>query len=221
MSDRELKGVIWDMDGLLLDTERVSHDCWTAASQSMGQQVEESIFKGIIGMNRKSWEAKLRNDLDHQLDVDRLIELANEHYTRAIEAGVPMKVGARDCLDWLDSKQVPQALATSTSRSYTMRKLEPHGLKPYFQSMVTGDQVEHGKPHPEIFNRAAEGMDLAANDCIVFEDSRLGVLGAAASGAEVALVFDIAVHDEESLSKADHRFDTLLDALPYLQAIFG
>ncbi len=215
-----MQAVLWDMDGLLLDTERVALDSWKTAVEELGAEADEDVFRGIIGMNRKSWEAKLRQDLDGKIDVDALIEIANRVYSQRIEAGVPMKEGARDCLDLLYGKKIPQALATSTNRSYTKKKLGKHDLEDRFQAIVTGDQVEHGKPHPEIFQTAAQRLGISATQSIVFEDSPLGVQGASAAGAYVILVQDIAKHGEESLAKVDQQFTTLSDALPYLDTTF-
>ncbi len=215
------KAVIWDMDGLLLDTERVALESWTEAVEEMGAEADKNVFRGIIGMNRKSWEEKLRKDLDHSLDVDELISVTNRIYKQRIEEGVPMKQGARDCLEWLREKRIPQALATSTNRSYTQHKLGKHELEGFFKAIVTGDRVTHGKPHPEIFQTAAREIQVAPEQCLVFEDSRLGVIGAAASGAYVILVPDIGSHDEESLSKVGKELPTLSHALPYLEEIFA
>lgn len=190
--------VIWDMDGLLLDTERLAHESWQQASRELATGIDDSVFLEIIGMNEASLHCWLENRLGHVIDVTRLVKRSKDIYHAKIEDGPPLKRGAQDCIEWLSDQDIPQAVATSSSQDLARRKLGHHELIPHFQAIASGDQVSQGKPHPEIFLKAAQCLEKRPERCLVFEDSRLGVQGAAASGATVILVPDLAVHDEES-----------------------
>ena len=129
--------------------------------------------------------------------------------TLRIEDGVPLKSGARECIEWLSNRGLPQSVATSTRQATAKTKLGFHGLVERFHAIVGGDQVTEGKPHPEIYITAARHMGMDPADCIVFEDSPNGVAAANASGATVILVPDIAIHDDQSLGRASEVWDSL------------
>ncbi|MBT3480070.1 MAG: HAD family phosphatase [Opitutales bacterium] len=190
--------VIWDMDGLLLDTERLAHESWRQASKELDTGIDDRIFLEIIGMNVDSFHRWLEENLGHQTDVSALVQHANDIYQVKIAQGPPLKAGATDCIEWLRQRGIPQSVATSSAQSLAQRKLSHHDLLPHFHSIISGDQVTHGKPHPEIFQKAAKQMQTPPERCLVFEDSRLGVIGAAAARAKVVLVPDLAIHDDES-----------------------
>lgn len=205
--------VIWDMDGLLLDTERLAHESWQQASRELETGIDDTLFLEIIGMNVESFHRWLDKRLGHSIDVDRLVQRANDIYHAKIENGSPLKAGAQSCVEWLAAQGVAQAVATSSNQELAQRKLGRHGLLRHFGAIVSGDQVTHGKPHPEIFLKAAQSLRKSADRCLVFEDSRLGVMGAAAAGATVILVPDLAVHDTESRKLAFEIWDSLEEGL--------
>ena len=197
------------MDGLLLDTERLAHESWQQASQELATGIDDRIFLEIIGMNVKSFHNWLDERLSHRVDVARLVKLANDIYHSKIDNGPPLKAGAKECIEWLSDQNIPQGVATSSSQELAQRKLGHHRLLHHFQTIASGDQVAQGKPHPEIFLKAAESLEMPAERCLVFEDSRLGVMAAAAAGTTVILVPDLAIHDNESRSLAFQIWDSL------------
>ncbi len=213
--------VIWDMDGLLLDTERLAHESWQQASRELETGIEDALFLQIIGMNVESFHRWLDERLGDNVDVDRLVQRANDIYHAKIEKGPPLKAGAQSCVEWLATQGVAQAVATSSDQELARRKLGHHGLLRHFHEIVSGDQVTHGKPHPEIFLKAAQSLRKPADRCLVFEDSRLGVISAAAAGATVILVPDIALHDAESRQLAFEIWESLEEGLDRFGDWFG
>lgn len=201
--------VIWDMDGLILDTERLAHESWQQCSREFELGVDDSLFLEIIGMNVESFHRWLSERLHVSVDVTALVQRANAIYQAKIAAGPPLKSGAKESIEWLAKRDIPQAVATSSSQDLARRKLGHHDLLPHFGTISSGDQVSRGKPHPEIFLKAARDLGQKPSRCLIFEDSRLGVMGAAASGATVILVPDMAVHDEESRDLAHEIWDSL------------
>ena len=197
------------MDGLLLDSERISHDSWLSACASLGVEIHEDVFRSIIGLNSRTSRKKLDDQIGEVVDLDLLIYTANEIYQQRVSRGVPLKTGARTCIEWLHHHAVPQSVATSTKQALAKKKLGHHNLIDLFHSVVGGDQVEHGKPNPEIFITAARRMEIDPADCIIFEDSRHGIAAANASGGRPILVPDLAIHDDESKAHAWEIWDSL------------
>jgi len=213
------EAVIWDMDGLLLDTERLAHRSWERAARELGIPIETSLFHSIIGVVGPKARIILQGALGHER-TSAMIEAADRLYHEEVERGVPLKPGARECLKMLAERGVPQALATSSRELYARRKLGQHGLLPAFATLVTGDQVERGKPDPEPYLLAAKRLGKAPERCIAFEDSVNGLASAHAAGSYAILVPDLCPHDSASLSKASQRFKSLPEAKGFLAAAF-
>lgn len=213
--------MIWDMDGLLLDTERISHESWLQASQELGLEIDVVEFRRIIGMNESSFREALHQAIGDQIDVPELVAKSDKIYHQKIAHGVPMHQGARICIEWLSNEGIPQCVATSSRQSLAQKKLGHHDLICHFHSIVSGDQVTNGKPHPEIFITAAEQMGVDPSDCLAFEDSRHGIHAAAASGARVILVPDLAIHNDESRGLAHEIWESLEQGPEKFQEWFG
>jgi len=209
---------LWDMDGTLLDTERLSLEAWKEAVRQLGGEVSEEVFLSIIGMTRPHFEMVLEDALGRSIDVPALIELTNEIYQERVAKGVPLKPGARRCLDLLRARGVPQALATSSSMPTVLKKLGAHGLVDRFAALLTGDQVARSKPDPEIYLRAAAALGLRAEECLVFEDSRHGVVAASRAGAFTALVPDLVVHERDTLDLVVARVESLEEVADLLES---
>lgn len=219
MLEAPIAAVIWDMDGLLLDTERLSHESWVAAALEMGLQADPAVFLQIIGMNRASIEEALLRLIGRDLDVAELYRRVARIYEQRLEGGPPLKPGAARAVELLASRRFPQAVATSSRRSVAERKLGHHGMLAKLGALVGGDEVARGKPDAEPFLRAAELLGVAPAHCIVFEDSINGVLGAHRAGMRPILVPDLVDHPPESAARAWKRFDSLDAAYPLLDEI--
>jgi len=182
---------IFDMDGLLLDTERLSSAALHAGAADLGLTLPSDIFMEMIGRRGPDIRARLADRVGAQDTADRLIERADEHYEAFLARGVPVKEGAVELLAWLESRGRPCAVATSTRTAKAERKLAAAGLRPFFRAVIGGDQVEHGKPAPDVYLRAAAALGVAPAHCAVFEDSDPGLRAAHAAGARVLWVPDL------------------------------
>jgi len=220
-SGAQFNAVIWDMDGLLFDTERLSFEAWQVGAESIGQQMTLELFQSLIGMNAAAIVRKLKLDLGEDADLEELQRVAGLSYDKLIENGAPLKEGAADCLKRLHELEVPQALATSSSYRYAAKKLKHHNLLELFQATVTGDQVENGKPHPEPYLLAAKRLQVAPQHCLAFEDSVNGIHSAKQAGMQTILIPDMCPHNEESLACVDQQFESLNEALAFLESTFS
>ncbi|WP_309024683.1 HAD family phosphatase [Pelagicoccus sp. SDUM812002] len=221
ISSHDFDAVIWDMDGLIFDTERLSFFAWQEGAKAIGLEIDLTLFQSLIGMNSQAIQARLLAVLGDTTDVVALSKAAGVSYDGLIAAGPPLKHGAKSCLETIAASRIPQALATSSSYRYASKKLEHHNLLKLFDATVTGDQVTHGKPHPEPYLLAAEKLGVSPTRCVALEDSVNGIRSAKSAGMQTVLIPDMCPHDDESLSRVDHQFTSLEHALPFLKQRCG
>lgn len=183
--------VLFDMDGLLLDTERVCMECAVEVGYEYGLPDLSDVFFRMIGLRgaegRPILETAIRGHIDHDTFVARWDGLISARLRKGIE----VKPGVVELLQHLKQRGIGTAVATSTRTATACRHLERAGLAEFFDHIIGGDKVTNGKPDPEIYHKAAKALGLEAVDCIVFEDSDPGVLAGVRSGAKVVQVPDI------------------------------
>lgn len=219
--DKGFAAIIWDMDGIIFDTERLSFAAWQEGAKSIGLEIELPLFQSLIGMNARAIKTRLIEEWGGNADVTALIQAAGHSYERLIEKGAPLKKGAKECLELIAKSSLPQSLATSSSYRYAAKKLEYHNLLRHFDAVVTGDQVEHGKPHPAPYLLAAKKLDIEPSRCVAFEDSVNGIRSAKEAGMTTVLVPDMCPHGADSLERVDLQFDSLEEAIPYIEKIIS
>ncbi len=210
------EAVIFDMDGLMLDSERVMVDCWSRAAQGMGLQVEQRHWLRMVGHGDAACRAILRE----LMAEDTAMELAvccHALYEAEMEAGLPLRPGVVELLDWLRLRGIACGVATSTHRPRAPRKLQSAGLFEYFTAVTCGNDVTRAKPAPDIYLLAAQRLRVAPADCLVLEDSPAGVRAALAAGMHAVQVPDLVAPDEEVRALGHTIVASLHDARAMLE----
>jgi HAD superfamily hydrolase (TIGR01509 family) len=177
--------VVFDMDGVLIDSGAHHRASWVAMLGELGLPAPEQFWRHTIG--RPAVEAVpllVGRDMT-PAEARRLARRKHEHYVRFSQAGLPAVAGVAAFLDELVRREVPRAVATSARRDDTRRHLSHLGLARYFDVVVAADDVAHGKPDPEVYLRAAQGLGRPPGDCLVFEDAVVGVTAARRAGMRV------------------------------------
>ena len=169
-----MKAIIFDMDGVIFDTERVGDQAWRQAAEEMGfAQIDDAISQ-CRGLNRADTKAFFEReypDLDYLAFHKRNHEIMNQ----LLADGMPVKTGAVELLHWLRQEEWRVALATSTGRESTMHHLEAAHMTDLFDAIITGEQVEHGKPDPEIYEMACDAIGVTAGLSFAVEDSLIKI----------------------------------------------
>lgn len=213
------RAMIFDMDGLLIDSERAVMECWreTAAAQALA--VDDTVWLSMVGLH----EAGCADLLNGLLGVDQARRLTLEckhRYDALVETGLPLKAGARDLLQDLSTLGVPLAVATSTRGERARIKLARSGIDHFFRHVVTSSDVVHAKPAPDLYLLAARRLGIPPGECIALEDSEFGVRAASAAGLRVIQVPDLVPASELTRSLAI-VFSSIGEARPLIASFLG
>lgn len=197
-NDDGIKAVIFDMDGVLLDTEKVCKKTWEiAASEFKIGKIDEAFYK-CVGTNRHDTEIILEKFLGDKISPEKFRERTSElFYVVENEQGLEKKPFVAECLSSLKSKGFRIALASSTRGESVRRQLKNAGIIDFFETLTTGDLVEHSKPAPDIYQKAALSLNLSPKECVAVEDSPNGVRAAVAAGIKCVMVPDLIQPDDE------------------------
>ncbi|MDC5842123.1 HAD family phosphatase [Vibrio europaeus] len=213
----KFQAAIFDMDGLLLDTERVCMRVFKQACENVNLPFYEGVYLSIIGRNSAGIDLILRQAYGD--DLDRLHAEWRINYDAIVKhQAIPVKEGVVELLEWLKSNNVPTAVATSTHREVATIKLELAGLSKYFDSVTCGCEVTHGKPDPEIYVLAAQRLNVQPEHSLAFEDSNNGVRSAVAAHMATFQIPDLVEPCEEVKALGHHILPSLTDVLTYLKA---
>jgi len=201
--------VLFDMDGLLIDSERLAQEATRATSLLLELTIPEAVSLRMIGLGRDALERMLAAELGAQFPFERFQAEWGEHYHRRIAEGVPVKPGVAEALAALRAAGLPCAVATSTDTHLARHKLEKAGLLTHFAVVVGRDAVTHGKPAPDLYLHAARELGADPVACWAFEDSLPGLTAAVASGARTHWVPDIAQIHADDLPHGVETVDSL------------
>jgi HAD superfamily hydrolase (TIGR01509 family) len=214
MLRKPVEAALFDMDGLLIDTEAVYIEAYGAAARAMGLEMSLALCHSMIGVPSRECEAMIQDHFGPDFRVDHFQGLFDEHAKRVLDAHVPVKPGAAEILGYLAGRSLPMAIATSSRATTVQRHLGRAGLLGHFKAIATRYDVERGKPHPDVYLEAARRLGVVPERCIAFEDSNVGLAAAHAAGTMAIMVPDIVPPTDEVRAKC-------LAVLPDLNAALG
>ena len=188
---RPVAGVVFDMDGLLIDSEIIWRDVQVAEAKAKGLDLPMAVIQSMIGLPWQENRRQLRAHFGPNFDVEAYIQAIVRRHDAICETGVALKTGVIELLDLLDALSLPRAIATSSDREVVAFRLGPIGLLDRFHAVVANEDCTRGKPHPEPYLNAARAVGLDPADCLALEDSHNGVRSAHAAGMMTVMVPDL------------------------------
>lgn len=218
MKERKIQAVIFDMDGLMFDSERIVKLSWSAAGDVLGFERLGDNIVNTLGMNVTSRERYFKMTYGNDFPFEQFGELTRTAFMEYVqEHGLPAKEGLYELLDYLKEKDYKTAVASSSRGVHIMRNLKNAGLENRFDAVLNGGMVRESKPAPEIYEKTCESLKIRPDQALVLEDAPGGVRAAHAAGIPVIVIPDMVQPDEEILNMAVCRKNSLLDIIGFLK----
>ena len=184
-----LKGLLSDLDGLLLDTEVTYQRAWAAAAKAQGKPLAETFLSNLFGLDAAGVFTAIAEEMGESFEADAFFEQAKAAWWRDLEKqGLAPMPGAEAFLETLKAQGIPNAIVTNSERVYAEHSLLAAGLRPPWPELISRDQVARGKPAPDLYLKGAWALRLDPKDCLVLEDSAAGLEAARAAGAWPVLI---------------------------------
>ncbi len=212
-----ITAVVFDMDGVIFDTERLCIKAWKRIAEREGLDGIEEVCYRCIGVNSRETERIVRESYGEKIDYERLRRDVDKAVNDMLERdGMPIKAGAEEILTALKERAVPTALASSTRSGRVKSELASAGLLKYFDVIIGGEMVSKSKPEPDIFLEACKALGVESVRCAAVEDSFNGIKAAKAAKMLTIMVPDILQPNEELMPFIDKKFENLTEARDFL-----
>ncbi len=213
----KIKAIVFDMDGVLFDTERLYLESWKILGEQRKIEHIEETARKCIGLSVTDTVALLKNTYGENFPIEENHRIINQMAQERIERdGMPMKEGAEEILAYLYGRGLPIGLASSTAYKKIISHLERSKLKKYFSVIVGGDMIAKSKPDPEIYLTACRKLGVDPSEAVAVEDSRNGIISAYKAGLAPIMVPDLIEPTAELLEMAEVKLDTLFEVKAFL-----
>ena len=213
-----IEAVIFDMDGLMFDTEIISFACWKTAASKYGYVIIEELFLKTLGQtverDQEIYAEYLGEDFPFEAVKNERFRLGAE-YLRTNT--VPIKDGLLELLAYLKNRHYKTAVATSSPREIALPLIEKAGVANFFDNIACGDEITNSKPDPEIFLTAALKLGASPERCMVLEDSEFGITAASRAGMKTVLIPDLKDPSEEIKQLAFRQYKNLKQVIQLLE----
>jgi HAD superfamily hydrolase (TIGR01509 family) len=201
--------ILFDMDGLLIDSERIALASLDVAAGRLSLEFPHHVAQKLIGLGRDGGSVVIREHLGERFPLDEFWQHWSEEYLARVHEGVPAKLHVKTLLEAINAQGIPAAVATSTETPWAIKKLKGANLAEHFDYIVGRDAVAAGKPAPDLYLEAARRLNVSPADCWAFEDSLPGLRAALASGARTHWVPDLAIIEHAHLPSGVETVDSL------------
>jgi len=218
MLRKPIEAALFDMDGLLLDTEALYIQAMQAAARTLKRDMPLALCHSMVGIPGKECNLMIEEFYGEGFSIDEFRGHFSIHIRELLDERIPVKPGAVELLEFLQARGVPCAVATSAGRATAERHLGRAGLLDRFKAVATRDDVLHAKPQPDVYLEAARRLGVAPERCVAFEDSNVGLTAAHAAGTMAIMVPDILPPLPEVRAKCVTVVSDLHAALKLLQS---
>ena len=213
-----VKAVIFDQDGLMFDTERLSVQAWNAVGKRYGIHADESFFDYLKGGSRPHTISMMKAAYGEDFPCEQFLKEKKEYSYRLIEEnGLPVKKGLKELLHYLKKNGCKTGIATASSESWTQKNVREAGIEDLFDCYTYGNMVSRPKPDPEIFLLTAQRLGEKPEECIVLEDSFNGIEAALAGGFLAVMVPDLSIPGPELKKRLTAECESLLGVIELFQ----
>ncbi|MCP1103275.1 HAD superfamily hydrolase (TIGR01509 family) [Aequitasia blattaphilus] len=213
-----IQGLVFDLDGLLFDSERVVQRAWNLAGEALSLPGIGSHIYHTIGLNVKGREEYFRENISSDFPMDEFSSLTREAFYQIMEKeGIPLKPGAKELLSYAQNNHFKIALATSSRRAHALHLLETQGINHYFDAQVFGDMVQRSKPDPEIYQIACKLIEAPPSTCFALEDAPNGIRSAFAAGLKPVMIPDLVTPTPEITAMTFSVLPSLYDVIELLK----
>lgn len=212
-----IKNIVFDMDGVLLDTEAVFMRCWKKLGEELHLPNVEETARKCIGITVTQTEALFQKEYGEKYPCESYVGAANAiFYRQEAEQGIPEKPGVHELFAYLKEQNYRIGLASSTQQQAVYRQMKAAGIFDDFDVIVCGDMVTKSKPNPDIYLKACELMKVDPKECYAVEDSYNGIRAAHAAGMKAIMVPDLLEPTPEILELTDQIFNSLMELQKFL-----
>ena len=213
------KAVIFDMDGLMVDSERVTYNEYVKKLAQLGHHdFTEELYRNCLGKNKQGICQVFIDHYGQDFPMDEVWDDVHVWIDESLRQYVPKKKGLVELLEYLKANNYKTIVATSSGRARVDEILKNGNLTEYFDDSICGDEVTHGKPHPEIFLTACQKLDVKPEEALVLEDSEAGILAAYDGHIDVICVPDMKYPEPQFVEKVTKIVDSLDEVIDYLKA---
>lgn len=209
------QAIVFDMDGLMVDSEPVARRGWEIVLASYGRELDQTTYERMVGRRLEESSAIVINAFNLSTSVEELAAIKEAEMTKLRAEGLPVMPGLHSLVNYLNEQDVPWAVATSSRRHYALDVLDQLGLSDSCRAVAAGNEVEHGKPAPDIYLLAAERLNIPPKQCLALEDSVPGGKAVLAAGMTLAAIPNGHTTPAD-FPFAHYVFDSLNDVIPLI-----
>ena len=213
-----IKVIIFDMDGLMINSERVTYECYVKVLEKMNLTMSEDFYKRLLGKTLPTAFQIMYDEYGNDFPMDDVLgevhQLMNDIFEKE---GVPLKEGLIELLTYLKDNNYLTIVATSSTRNRVEHLLGMADILKHYDDSICGDEVTHGKPNPEVFLRACEKLGVQPSQALVLEDSEAGIQAAHSANIPVICIPDMKYPEPEYAQMTTKIFQSLHTVIDYLK----